>query len=147
MPISFQNEKNKNKRNIQNLENNFLNLQINSIETTNTNNNIIKTTKEIENEFDNNRIINIKINNEDKANIITNENNNIILGEEKKKKKIKLNEIQIKKNRRSIKNLPPFQKNNITSSKDSLIKPKNKEITDNQIINKSFLDCYWKYCH
>ena len=143
IPNSFDNEKNKNEKNIQNLANNFINLQVNSIETINTNKNLITTTKEIENENDNNKIINVKINNHDKLNLITNEKNDIILEEEQENKKKILNDVRFTKKRRSLKNLPPIKKN-INSSKESFIKPKNNEKKEIQIINKSFFDYYWE---
>ena len=48
-------------------------MQVNSIETANTNKNLFITTKdiEIENENDNNKIINVKINNHNKLNLMT----------------------------------------------------------------------------
>ena len=133
-PISFENEKNKKERNIQNFENNFLNLQVNSTTTKNTNNNIIQTKKETEND---NGIIDMKINEQNKVNIIKTEKNNLIIDEEKEKKKIKLNEIQKENHKkRSLKNL--------NSSKDSFISHAINKKKDDQIINNSFLDYYWK---
>ena len=151
--------KNENNQNIQELKEN---IQVKNDQ--NQNNRIILFNKiASENKIDINNSKNLNIDNNKDMRTVENEVNNGINSylqkEEEFKNKIKLNPIKFSKNRRSIRNIPPNQKN--IDTKENFIEPTNNQYTEEdkgiqqniKIIDEndekkekqiSFWECYWK---
>ena len=139
--INSDKEKDEN-QNTENNEGNIISKNLISIINTNTDDNL-NNRKDI-----NINEINANINN-NRENSILKINKNNILSFKKEDKETNNEKLINIKHRRSIKNLPPIQKN-IISSEEDFVKNKSKERNQENIIpiiktSKSFMDYYWEF--